>query len=459
LNLKSKLNFWQKIANIGILPQMADADVRRAQLTNRLLLIAILMGFTYVPIFINQGAVALLIQISILLLALISLFFLLKKSKHQTVAILLCLLLITHLLIAGALIENGTGRYFLILFSILGFTVVKPFKYGVLIFIYSVLAFFFAEFAHYFIDPIAVRTIKEGELVYVINLLLIVMGCFFLIFHYKKGNILYEKNILEKKQQIESHHEALVESHKEIQESIRYAKRIQNAILPPVKVLDKLLKDYFVVYKPKDTVAGDFYWIESQAGVTYLAVADCTGHGVPGAMVSVICNSALNRAVREMKLTDTAQILDKVRELIIQEFEKSEEDVKDGMDITLCAIKGNDLQFSGANNSLWIIRDKEHISLRADKQPIGKFEFSRPFSSKNFELQKGDQVYLTTDGYPDQFGGEKGKKLKSKNMIDLLIKFNDESMPDQQAKLDAFIEEWKGDYEQVDDICVLGFRV
>lgn len=453
------MTLWKNISNIGIQTEMSDTQVRRAQLTNRLLLIAILMGCTYVPIFIKQGSAPLLTQISILLGTLLSLFFFVKNSKHQTAAVLLCLLLITHLLISGILIEGGTGRYFLILFSILGFAMVRSVIYGVIIFVYSVIAFFIAEFAHYFTVPLVVRSSEHGELVYVINMLLIFMGCFFLIFHYKRGNILYEINILRQKDKIESQHSALSESHREIQDSIRYAKRIQNAILPPVKVLDKLLKDYFVVYKPKDTVAGDFYWIESQAGVTYLAVADCTGHGVPGAMVSVICNSALNRAVREMKLTDTAQILDKVRELIIQEFEKSEEDVKDGMDITLCAIKGNDLQFSGANNSLWIIRDKEHISLRADKQPIGKFEFSRPFSSKNFELQKGDQVYLTTDGYPDQFGGEKGKKLKSKNMIDLLIKFNDESMPDQQAKLDAFIEEWKGDYEQVDDICVLGFRV
>ncbi|OIQ25177.1 MAG: hypothetical protein BM555_06810 [Crocinitomix sp. MedPE-SWsnd] len=453
------MNLWQKISNIGILPAMADADVRRAQLTNRLLLIAILMGCTYIPIFIKQGSAPLLIQISILLLSLSSLFFLVKKSKHQVAAVLLCFLLITHLLISGALIEGGTGRYFLILFSILGFAMVRPIKYGVLIFVYSVLAFFFAEFAHYFIEPLIVRTAQQSELVYVINMLLIFMGCFFLIFHYKKGNRLYEKNILDQKKQIESQHDALKESHNEIQDSIRYAKRIQNAILPPDKNLAELLKDYFVLYKPKDIVAGDFYWIESQSGYTFVAVADCTGHGVPGAMVSVICNSSLNRAVRELKLTDTAQILDKTRELIVQEFEKSEEEVKDGMDITLCAIKGNDLQFSGANNSLWIIRDGEHISLRADKQPIGKFEFSHPFSSKRFELQKGDQLYLTTDGYQDQFGGDKGKKLKSKNMIDLLLKLSTEPMPDQKSQLDSYIEEWKGDYEQLDDICVLGFKM
>jgi len=437
---------------------MADADVRRAQLTNRLLLIAILMGCTYIPIFIKQASLPLLLQIVILLLALISLFFLVKRSKHQVAAVLLCLLLITHLLIAGALIENGTGRYFLILFSILGFAMVKPVKYGVIIFTYSVLAFFFAEFAHYFIEPLVVRSVKQGELVYVINMVLIFMGCFFLIFHYKRGNILYEKNILDQKYQIESQHDALSESHREIQDSIRYAKRIQLGTLPPNTALDKLLKDYFVYYRPKEIIGGDFYWIAEQSGYTFLAVADCTGHGVPGAMVSVLCNNAMNRAVREMHLTDTAEILDKARELIIQEFEKSEEEVKDGMDITFVAIKGNELQFSGANNSLWIIRDKEHISLRADKQPIGKFEFSRPFTSKRFELQKGDQVYLTTDGYPDQFGGEKGKKLKSKNMIDLLISLNDESMSTQKQKLDAYIEEWKGDYEQVDDICVLGFK-
>ena len=161
---------------------MVEADIRRAQLTNRLLLIAVLMGFTYVPIFIKQGSTPLLIQISILLLALASLFYLVKKGRHQQAAVLLCLLLISHLLISGALIQGGTGRYFLILFSILGFAIVKPIKYGVLIFAYSVFAFFFAEFAHYFVEPAVIRSAKQGELVYVINMLLIFFCCFFLSF-------------------------------------------------------------------------------------------------------------------------------------------------------------------------------------------------------------------------------------------------------------------------------------
>ena len=453
------LKLWKQISNVGILPQMEDADVRRAQLTNRMAIIAFLMGLTYIPVFINQESTPLLIQISILLLALAGLFFLTRKSKHHLAAILLCVILITHLLIVGALIENATGRYFLFLFSILGFAMIKPIKHGLFIFIYAVFAFFIAEFAHDFIDPAVVRSAEEGKIVYVINMLLIFMGSFFLIFHYKKGNILYEKNIIHQKGQIEKQHAALLASHDEIQESIRYAKRIQNAILPPTHVLESSLKDYFVLYKPKDIVAGDFYWLEERNGYTFIAVADCTGHGVPGAMVSVVCNNALNYTVKELHLTDTAQILDKACEIIIREFDKSEDDVKDGMDIVLCAIKENELQFSGANNSLWIIRNKEFITLKADKQPIGRFVLTRPFNEEQITLKKGDQVYLTTDGYHDQFGGERGKKLKSKYMMNLLLEIHELPMAQQHSHLNEFIENWRGDHEQIDDICVLGFKV
>lgn len=438
---------------------MADSDVRRAQLTNRLVLIAFLMGFTYVPIFIKQGSLPLLIQIALLLISLGSLIILIRKSKHQRAAIFLCLLLITHLLIIGFVIENATGRYFLILFSILGFAITKRVKYGILIFTYSVLAFFCSEFAHYFVDPLVVRSAGQGEVVYVINMLLIFMGCFFLIFHYKKGNILYERNIIAQKKQIEKQHDELTVSHDEIQDSIRYAQRIQNAILPPQVLLKEHLQDFFVLNMPKDIVSGDFYWVEERNEFRFLAVADCTGHGVPGAMVSVVCNHALNRSVRELNLTDTAQILDKTRDIVIQEFEKSEEDVKDGMDVIFCAFKGNELQYSGAHNSLWIIRNDEIITLKSDHQPIGKFDFSRPFKSQRITLQRGDRLYLTTDGFPDQFGGERGKKLKSKYMLKLLLELKDLPMADQEVKLHDFIEDWRGEYEQIDDICIIGFEV
>lgn len=267
-------------------------------------------------------------------------------------------------------------------------------------------------------------------------------------------NIYKTKNKL-----ISAQKDLLEEVHKEITDSIAYAKRIQTAILPPQSLLDKHLKDHFVLYMPKDVVAGDFFWLEEAKGTVYFAAADCTGHGVPGAMVSVICNNALNRSVREYGLTTPGEILSKTREIVIQEFEKSEEEVKDGMDIGLCALKGNAIQFSGANNPLWLIRDHELIEVKGDKQPVGKFIYSTDFNTHSLDLKKGDTIYLLTDGFVDQFGGEKGKKFKAKQLKELLLSVQEKSLAEQKDVLRSEFEKWRGTLEQVDDVCLIAFRL
>ena len=258
---------------------------------------------------------------------------------------------------------------------------------------------------------------------------------------------------------IEHQKEIVEEAHKEIQDSIVYAKRIQLAILPPTKLVKEYLKESFILYKPKDVVAGDFYWMEHKSGKVLFAAADCTGHGVPGAMVSVVCNNGLNRSVREYGLTDPGQILDKTREIVIQEFEKSEEDVKDGMDIALCCLDGMKLQYAGAHNPLWIIRDGEIIETKADKQPIGQFDNPEPYKTHSFDLKSGDLIYIFSDGYVDQFGGEKGKKFKSRAFRDLLLSIQDKSMEEQKEIIDEAFEAWKGALEQIDDVCVIGVKI
>ncbi|HIA37640.1 MAG TPA: hypothetical protein EYN89_13140, partial [Flavobacteriales bacterium] len=169
--------------------------------------------------------------------------------------------------------------------------------------------------------------------------------------------------------------------HSDLTDSITYARRIQAAVLPSDRIVKQYLKNSFILYLPKDIVAGDFYWMEQSGDKILFAAADCTGHGVPGAMVSVICNNGLNRSVREHKITDPGKILDKTREIIMQEFEKSEDEVRDGMDIALCSLSGNKLQYAGAHNPLWLIRDKELIETKADRQPIGKFSKIQPFTT------------------------------------------------------------------------------
>jgi len=295
----------------------------------------------------------------------------------------------------------------------------------------------------------------------------------------KKANIL----IVQQKYEIEA-------QHKEIRDSIDYAKRIQQAIIPPIKIVEQHLKDCFVIYQPKDVVSGDFYWLESPTlnlianeikqpakndeGAIFFAACDCTGHGVPGAMVSVICNNALKRSVNEFKLTTPGEILDRTRKIVVQEFEKSEDDVKDGMDIALCSLKLSEksefsesyatLQYAGANNSLYIISkntagENELIEIKPDKQPIGKVDAPTPFTTHSISLKKGDTIYVFTDGYADQFGGEKGKKMMYKPFKNLLLSIQDKNMSEQKNILEKHFKEWKGGLEQVDDVCILGVRI
>ncbi|MDB4533558.1 serine/threonine-protein phosphatase, partial [Vicingaceae bacterium] len=214
-----------------------------------------------------------------------------------------------------------------------------------------------------------------------------------------------------------------------------------------------------ILYKPKDVVAGDFYWMEHKDGKVLFAAADCTGHGVPGAMVSVVCNNALNRSVREYDLTNPGQILDKTREIIIQEFEKSEENVKDGMDIALCSIEGLTLEYAGAYNSLWIIRDGLILETKANRQPVGEFYKKTPFTMHKVDLIAEDTIYIFSDGYVDQFGGEKGKKFKTKAFKELLLSIQNEDIKYQESILNKAFETWKGNLDQIDDVCVIGIRV
>ncbi len=281
----------------------------------------------------------------------------------------------------------------------------------------------------------------------------------------KKSN-----EILSKKNNEIQEQKALVEEkNKDILDSITYAKRLQDAILPPLSLIKQYLPESFLLYKPKDIVAGDFYWMERSGDNILIAAADCTGHGVPGAMVSVVCSNALNRTVKEFKITEPGKILDKVRELVLETFEKSEDNVQDGMDISLASLTpskgGITLSWAGAYNSLWYMENGEMKELTADKQPIGKTDSPKAFTTHTLEIPlmggqrgAGTMLYLFTDGYADQFGGPKGKKFKYKQLQELLLANAGKSMDEQKKILEVTLNEWKGSLEQVDDILVIGIR-
>ncbi|HYG49403.1 MAG TPA: tetratricopeptide repeat protein, partial [Flavobacteriales bacterium] len=249
----------------------------------------------------------------------------------------------------------------------------------------------------------------------------------------------------------------------EIMDSIAYAKRLQDAILPSDEMLARNFKSFFVLYKPKDIVAGDFYWIEETIESVIVAVADCTGHGVPGAMLSVVGANALNRCVKEFGLKKPNEILDKLSQLVEETFTNSKKvhgtGINDGMDISLIAVDKNSgtLWWSGANNPLLVVRNNACIEFSPDKQPIGKFVNRKPFTLHEIVLQKNDSVWLFTDGFIDQFGGKEkagGKKFKYAN-FKKLVQAN-ATLETAKENLEHVITQWQGELEQTDDICVMG---
>ena len=298
---------------------------------------------------------------------------------------------------------------------------------------------------------------------YAIIALVILSGL--ILFVFRSYNEKRKANFIISKQK-----EIVEHKQKEIVDSINYAKYIQNALLPNEQTIAKI--NSFILFKPKDIVSGDFYWIYENKSNTsnhyeiYVAAADCTGHGVPGALVSVLGNNGLNSCVKEYGITETHLILDKLSELVEETFEKSENQLKDGMDISLVKIIRDldsskvNIQWSGANNPIWIIKqNKEWIEIKANKQPIGKYADKKPFDKHELELEKGDRVYLFTDGFADQFGGPKGKKFKYKQLSDLLTSTVHLDLISQKEALTTNFSNWIGELEQVDDICIIGISL
>jgi serine phosphatase RsbU (regulator of sigma subunit)/ligand-binding sensor domain-containing protein len=332
---------------------------------------------------------------------------------------------------------------------------------------------------------------------YLLYFILFVISVYFIVvistLRIKRAKILLEeivkertKEIQEQKEEIELQKHLVEEKNVEIIDSINYAKGIQGSILPNEEKIKQYLPSSFVLFKPKDIVSGDFYWMEAvdfdavQSAV-YFAAADCTGHGVPGAFVSMVGSNGLHRAVNEYAIYSPAAILDKLTQLVEDTFAKR----KDGMDIAVVKIcKTNDNQiigeFAAANNPMWLVRKKNEFivnnepiepsveedgyylfEIKANKQPVGLFDARVPFTNNILQLEKGDKIYVSSDGFPDQFGGEKGKKFMSKNLKKILLDIYDKPMEEQKEILNTTFENWliSGNTEQIDDVCIFGVEV
>lgn len=315
-------------------------------------------------------------------------------------------------------------------------------------------------------ETISAEQEKRKNVIIYSSIAILAIVTFFSIFLFKRYRLTKQQNKI------------IEEKNKDITDSINYAQKIQSSILPSDEDFKIAFPESFVLYKPKDIVSGDFYWIgtnpnefpaiDKAKGENWkvknplIAAVDCTGHGVPGSLMSMLGNSLLNKIVDTHKITKPNEILNALRIEIINSLKQhGENENKDGMDIALCIAYDDKIEFAGANNPIYIIRKNGILEeIKADKMPIGYSGLElKPYINHSVQMEKGDSFYLFTDGYADQFGGKEEKKFKYKQLKELLISIYSEPMETQKEVLNETIEKWKGVNEQTDDILIIGIKV
>jgi serine phosphatase RsbU (regulator of sigma subunit) len=306
---------------------------------------------------------------------------------------------------------------------------------------------------------------KEKNLFFISCSLFVFLILFVLVLRSWKKTKSQNKIIENQKNDIFSQKSKLEESHKEITDSINYAKNIQDALMTSKEYINEAIPESFVFFLPKDVVSGDYYWVYKYSkDEVFFTVADCTGHGVPGAFMSMIGTSLLNENIVDYKIGDPSEVLANMRNKIIESLNDhaSKTNNKDGMDMALCKLnlKTRVLEYSGANNPLIHISGEELNYVKGNSQPVGLSVIdNKPFTNHKLKLKKGDMIYIYSDGYQDQFGGPKGKKYMVKRFKTFLKEMSKLTIDEQRVKVQEEFHDWKGKHDQVDDICVMGIRV
>lgn len=442
-----------RITEIGIRPEMSNEIKEQIKLVNGISFLGIPISLLFVLLFGVTGHfyIALTFLGGLIVF---SLPFLLVKTMGLNAARNFVCAMAPVVFGAASVVSGKDTGFFLgfLVISVPPIIVYPKSKQALAYIILCVLLLALSIVGNVFIKPI--DTVPFAMAIFLFNLFIVLTTSIGIVFLFK-----LELNVSREK---------LYEKNKEITDSINYAKKIQSAYMPNEDIFHKVYEDAFLLFKPKDIVSGDFYWFytlakeDKPAAIRHCAVADCTGHGVPGALMSVICSNALNETVVHNKIYETDKILNETRRIVKRNLKtKKYQERKDGMDIALITINFDTLElwYSGAYNPAWVLQNGTIIELAADKQPIGVFEHEKDFSQQHLKLNKGDIIYLFSDGYADQFGGTKGKKFKYKQLNQLLVSISHLSMNEQKQKLDSVFEDWKGDLEQTDDVCVIGIKI
>ena len=464
-------DLWRRISRNGLYDHESVIEYRSIIFLNRILSLAPVVMLFYVPIEVFYNGWE-LVPMSLLLSGIFALPLVLIRYRRFWVAkISVFLLTQVFVFFAGLFVGKSAGNFITFIpIVLMGVLLFNQNWIRLLSFILVVSVFLLQDYCFALVEP-SVAVSEENKKIF--STIFMVMGMLmnFMIGYYLIGvNDEYESVI--------SGQKALLEmKNQEITDSVNYAQRIQEAYLPDPPVFSKLFPESFLLFKPKDIVSGDFYWVYGvKNGDEYLvfaAVADCTGHGIPGALLTIICCNALNEVVVSGKEYDPGRILDKTRDIILTNLKSHQDGGRnDGMDISLVALASRPvepdnylaLQWAGANNPLWIIRNgnggvAELVEVRPDKQPVGKFVNPTPFTTHQIEVNSGDTIYLFSDGFQDQFGGSKGKKFKAANLKSLLLSIQHMPMREQHETLLARFDSWKGEIEQLDDVCMIGLKI
>lgn len=258
--------------------------------------------------------------------------------------------------------------------------------------------------------------------------------------------------------------EIIIRKNKEIMADIRYASRIQHAILPGIEFINKNMHEYFILHQPKNHVSGDFYWVSCRGNKKIVAVGDCTGHGLSGALMHMLSSAYLNEIISNGNFETASDILERLRDYIMRSLNQTGElgETQDGLDIALCIIdcENKKLQFAGANNPVYVIKNKELTEIKGNRMPVGiHINFDKPFTNHTVDLESNDQIYLFSDGYADQFGGSRGKKFRYRQFKELLVDISHKPMNIQKEILNNVHDKWRGSLEQIDDILVFGIKI
>jgi serine phosphatase RsbU (regulator of sigma subunit) len=473
-NLKSFLQFfenlWESILLIGVNDSLAHWEIKRTRLLNSICFVATLVYLGYVVSYLDPNYHLTFWECFQAMVAYCIPLFLNYIGRYRlAIHFFMAYNILCYSFFAIAHGRPDASEYMLLPSSITAMLFFRNRWLVLFYFLLNVVCFFVIQYSFTIMQPFF--HMYNGENFYYSThaqtfLFIFLVVNFFKIQNTKQEKLLEAKNKnLEVQKQLVINKSELIEGkQKEILDSITYAKRIQQAILPSDKTVEQLLPESFIFYQPKDIVSGDFYWTSQWGDQTMFAAVDCTGHGVPGAFMSIVGQNILNQAVNEHGLTKPSLVLNALNKNVSRTLSDNGEDqIKDGMDIALCSFnkKNMQLQFAGAFNPLWILRGEEIIEIKGSKFPIGSFLENTIQNYQNHEIQmiKGDIIYIFTDGYADQFGGPKGKKFKYKNIKKLLLDNKHETMKRQKEILSQTLDAWKGELEQIDDILIIGVKI